>query len=167
MTNQLKFLPEFEPAILAGQKTQHREPLEPQPPKDQDCPRCEGLDDSLSAIEVNWLTSREPESWLHCRPAFLRGDRFQVQGVDFEITHVRVERVGEISEEDAKAEGCDAYLHATGLCTENPRHYYIPPGSWEKAFARLWDSICGDGAFQANGWVWVYTFKRVEGQQGE
>lgn len=77
-----------------------------------------------------------------------------------EITDVRVERLNSISQEDAQAEG----LELTGW-----RPTYSDPDSGGEVitpydnFAELWSSIYGDESWQANPWVWVIEFKRVEG----
>ncbi|PQH29122.1 ASCH domain-containing protein [Raoultella ornithinolytica] len=77
-----------------------------------------------------------------------------------EITDVRVERLNSISQEDAQAEG----LELTGW-----RPTYSDPDSGGEVmtpydnFAELWSSIYGDESWQANAWVWVIEFKRVEG----
>ncbi|AXZ19983.1 hypothetical protein AM476_18425 [Klebsiella pneumoniae] len=77
-----------------------------------------------------------------------------------EITDVRVERLNSISQEDAQAEG----LELTGW-----RPTYPDPDSGGEVmtpydnFAELWSSIYGDESWQANPWVWVIEFKRVEG----
>ncbi|MFM4368861.1 hypothetical protein AB8S15_17935 [Klebsiella pneumoniae] len=77
-----------------------------------------------------------------------------------EITDVRVERLNSISQEDAQAEG----LELTGW-----RPTYSDPDSGGEVmtpydnFAQLWESIYGDESWQANPWVWVIEFKRVEG----
>ncbi|MFG8999929.1 hypothetical protein ACEPW2_09165 [Pseudomonas aeruginosa] len=76
-----------------------------------------------------------------------------------EITAVRVERLQDISEEQALAEGvrgepCD---HARQACSDI--------GCWgdtaKGAFGFLWEQLSGAGAWQANPWVWVVEFKRV------
>lgn len=76
-----------------------------------------------------------------------------------EITAVRVERLQDISEEQALAEGvrgepCD---HARQACSDI--------GCWgdtaKGAFGFLWEQLNGAGAWQANPWVWVIEFKRV------
>jgi hypothetical protein len=62
-----------------------------------------------------------------------------------EITDVRVQRLQDISEEDAWAEGCE------------PADVY--PRDW---FHWLWDTIYGGGSWDANPWVWAITFRRLE-----
>ncbi len=63
--------------------------------------------------------------------------------ISLEVTGVRVERLQEISEADASAEGvdCGAYYPASRLYSE------------------LWESINGAGSWAANPWVWVVEFK--------
>ncbi|BEO08436.1 TPA: hypothetical protein ACHQNL_001372 [Serratia marcescens] len=66
-----------------------------------------------------------------------------------EITAVRVERLNDISEEDARAEGAP-----TELCIIGEKHYM--------GFRTLWKSIYGEENWRANPWVWVIEFRRVE-----
>lgn len=78
-----------------------------------------------------------------------------------EITDVRVERLNDISEEDAAAEGVDQLRGGFW------KHYQ--PGwtqhqlSARGSFVTLWKSIYGEESWAANPWVWVIEFKRVEG----
>ncbi|ELS1884668.1 hypothetical protein R4U68_001164 [Raoultella ornithinolytica] len=67
-----------------------------------------------------------------------------------EITDVRVERLKSISDGDAIREGCSTADMKSGDCAAD-------------VFARLWASIYGEESWQANPWVWVIEFKRVEG----
>ncbi|MBQ5286737.1 morphogenetic protein [Klebsiella pneumoniae] len=67
-----------------------------------------------------------------------------------EITNVRVERLKSISDGDALREGCSAADMKSGDCVAD-------------VFARLWASIYGSDSWNANPWVWVIEFKRVEG----
>ncbi|KIA78994.1 hypothetical protein QR66_18395 [Chromobacterium piscinae] len=73
-----------------------------------------------------------------------------------EITDVRVERLQDISEADAVAEGVTPAavqsFSDTGLVTR-------PAGF---AYRDLWEQINGAGSWDANPWVWVVEFKRVE-----
>ncbi|MBD8235606.1 hypothetical protein SOM46_09455 [Pseudomonas fluorescens] len=77
-----------------------------------------------------------------------------------EITDVRVERLQDITEDQAKAEGVRLYTvhaelgdwwHVEGIDT-----YSADP---RKSFELLWSSVGGD--WGANPWVWVVEFKRV------
>lgn len=69
-----------------------------------------------------------------------------------EITDVRVERLRDLSEEDAKSEGITP--PAGGVLT-----------GWGHRinFRDLWMDIYGTDSWEANPWVWVIEFKRVEG----
>ncbi len=76
-----------------------------------------------------------------------------------EVTDVRVERLQEITEEDAIAEGVEPDVDA-GYWKG-----YIFPGVYDsakKSFASLWQSINGLGSWDQNPWVWVVSFKRIE-----
>lgn len=66
--------------------------------------------------------------------------------ISLEVTCVRVERLCLISENDAKAEGCEF--------GETSR-----PPSYRGAYAELWERINGAGAWNANPWVWVIEFE--------
>lgn len=73
-----------------------------------------------------------------------------------EITDVRVERLQDISETDALAEGvksCEAELDTGG-------NWYAP----EELYSMLWTKIngWGDRGWNANPWVWVVEFRRVD-----
>ncbi|MGC8116001.1 hypothetical protein ACP3VQ_13355 [Metapseudomonas otitidis] len=72
-----------------------------------------------------------------------------------EITAVRIERVQDISDDQARAEGVAEWakgaLSPDG-CAEICR---------QEAFRMLWESINGAGSWNANPWVWVVEFKRV------
>ncbi|SWJ47751.1 morphogenetic protein [Klebsiella pneumoniae] len=67
-----------------------------------------------------------------------------------EITNVRVERLKSISDGDAIREGCSTADMMSGDCVAD-------------VFARLWASIYSSDSWNANPWVWVIEFKRVEG----
>lgn len=79
-----------------------------------------------------------------------------------EITDVRAERLNTISEEDARAEGI-----IDGGCLNcgepEPCGCANPEPDATDAFAYLWQSIYGQESWNANPWVWVIEFKRVEG----
>lgn len=76
--------------------------------------------------------------------------------ITLEITGVRVERLQDISEADAVAEGCQPQCEHD----EDRRHQYT--ARW--AYEVLWDRINGRSSWGANPWVWVVEFKREEGR---
>lgn len=67
------------------------------------------------------------------------------------VTAVRVERLQDISEDDAAAEG---WPHAESGGKGAPLRDAYPIG-W---YGNLWDDINGPGAWSANPWVAAYTF---------
>jgi hypothetical protein len=73
-----------------------------------------------------------------------------------DVVSVRVERLQDISEDDAKAEGVVPLPYdPEGDCWTDGKH--------RTAFESLWNEINGwsPNAWEANPWVWVITFKRV------
>lgn len=76
--------------------------------------------------------------------------------ITLEVTEVRVQKLQDTSDEDALAEG----IRWTGTS------YYIGAGdtfrSSKEAYAFLWNSIHGAGAWDENPWVAAITFKRVK-----
>ncbi|EEY6112570.1 TPA: hypothetical protein QIC59_002461 [Escherichia coli] len=69
-----------------------------------------------------------------------------------EITDVRVERLHDMSEADAKAEGA------------TPATYKITPPEavYRVGFGDIWRSIYGQDNWLSNPWVWVIEFKRIQ-----
>ena len=82
--------------------------------------------------------------------------------ITLEIVNVRVERLQDISEEDARAEGVGQVGIETGQVLESGAPVEI--GSYACAYCDLWESINGKGSWEANPWVWVVEFKRTESQ---
>jgi hypothetical protein len=70
-----------------------------------------------------------------------------------EVTGVKVERVQDISEDDAKREGVRLYI-PNGYEAQDLRGF-------KKPFRDLWESIY-PGSWDRNDWVAAYTFRRVE-----
>lgn len=77
--------------------------------------------------------------------------------ITLEITGIRVERLQDISEADAIAEGCSLECMSPAG-DDSGSAIYGPEG-----YRALWESINGAGSWDANPWVWVVDFKRVEG----
>lgn len=75
--------------------------------------------------------------------------------ITLEVTGVRCERLNDISEEDAEAEGampCPPDYEGECLVAELFRPYAC-------GFAQLWESIHGEGSWAENPWLWVYEFR--------
>lgn len=64
--------------------------------------------------------------------------------IKLEITDIGVERLQEITRDDAIAEGITQWATSP-----------------ENAYAALWEEINGAGSWAQNPWLWVVTFKRV------
>lgn len=79
--------------------------------------------------------------------------------ITLEITDVRVERVQDISQIDAIAEGGPPD-HPSFSKISREMGFSDWPRSW---FAQTWWGIYGREAWNTNPWVWVIEFKRVEG----
>ena len=95
------------------------------------------LEDSEIAYRADWGPMQESCHWrpsIHMPRAASR--------ISLEITSVRVERLGDVSESDARAEGVVQSV---------------------AEFKELWASINGPSSWDANPWVWVVEVKRVEG----
>jgi hypothetical protein len=73
-----------------------------------------------------------------------------------EVTDVRVERINDCSEEDAKAEGAPILGH--------PLVFGLKP-TYRGGFATRWDALNGKRGYgwEKNPWVWVIGFKRISG----
>lgn len=72
------------------------------------------------------------------------------------ISGIRVERLQEISEADAKAEGA-AHRIAPGGDLAGAFDQRVPIG-FRNHFRDLWESINGAGSWGTNPWVWVVEF---------
>ena len=89
--------------------------------------------------EYHWKPGEAPTRW---RPSIFMPR--EAARIFLKVTGVRVERVWEMTGEDAIKEGVNWFNDACG-------------------FAKLWDSINGKKyPWASNPWVWVYEFERVE-----
>lgn len=75
--------------------------------------------------------------------------------ITLEVTDVRVERLQDISEADAEAEGLARVIDESN----SP----VPPCTFTEAFADIWDKLNSQRgyAWGSNPWVWVVEFMRV------
>ncbi len=76
------------------------------------------------------------------------------------VTDVRVQRLQDVSEEDALAEGAYVAPRSRRVADSYAAmavagHWFASARTW---YADLWDRINGPGAWDANPWVAAYTF---------
>jgi hypothetical protein len=110
-------------------------------------------DMNAAAVELSILKAWKPS--IHMPRAYCRNL--------LDIAVVRIERLQDISEADAIAEGIEGgnrWLHGW-------RNYFIDTDAhgWTSpidSFRSLWGSINGPASWSANPWVWVVEFKRVK-----
>lgn len=80
-----------------------------------------------------------------------------------EVTDVRTERLQDISEKDAIAEGIDMGSEFASLCIDLETAPYsndlVRNSAAITVFKKLWESTCG--SWDANPWVWVIEFRVI------
>ena len=80
-----------------------------------------------------------------------------------EITAVRPERLQDLSEEDAIAEGVESIEGIKGPIYFNYLTMEFGFKSAKISFESLWVSLYGSESWESNPWVWVIDYKVVEG----
>lgn len=73
-----------------------------------------------------------------------------------EIINIRIERLNDITSEDAKAEGFDYSTHPSAI----EMGYAIGA---KTNFRVTWEQIYGQNEWNKNPWVWVVEFKVIQG----
>ncbi len=168
-------------AILDGRKSQTRRVVKPQPACSEgfaslnlhDCPYQIGrawvretfayTDEALN-IQPGYVYRATDPDWSEMegfkwKPAIYMPR--QASRITLELTSIRVERLQDISEEDAIAEGL----------FPNPKYPHAKLYTWDGvqgnsnnpcyAYQLLWESINGANSWAENPWVWVVTFVRT------
>jgi len=87
------------------------------------------------------------------------------------VKDVRIERLDEISEDDAEAEGLECIefqggaeyrtLYGIGVDEQNGKFISDSP---KESFKELWESIYGNGSFD-NRYVWVIEFEQISKEE--
>lgn len=131
---------------------------------------------------IDWIACPEGNTRLTGRYRHARFMPRWASRITLEITNVRVERLNDISEEDAIAEGCspvalDIYAGIDPRC-KGPCEIVRSPGealptdfkpvhksetriSARDKYRQLWDSINGPGSWEKNPFCWVLDFRKV------
>lgn len=76
-----------------------------------------------------------------------------------EVTEIKVERLQDMTEEDAISEGVwlDKSVLPNAYTVFGMPHWRLPVD----AFINLWESINWEDSWEANPWVWVISFNRI------
>ncbi|NKK06059.1 hypothetical protein GFL93_09265 [Rhizobium leguminosarum bv. viciae] len=78
--------------------------------------------------------------------------------ITLEIVNLRVERLQDISYDDAIEQGFEQKWTCLNPATGSYAHDNCP----EDDFANQWRDVHGKYAWKDNPWVWVVEFKRVD-----
>lgn len=104
-------------------------------------------------VDVRWRPSIHMPRWA--------------SRITLEVTDVKVERLQDISEADALAEGiaygptCDEEGRSGGFHWDRTREDETVWPSAVAAYRALWESINGTGSWDANPHVWCISFRRI------
>lgn len=112
---------------------------------DGDPPNCANRHYGPDGLAGGWFAAPDPYAVWVRRPG-IHMPRWASR-LTLEITDVRVERLQQISEADAEAEGAE-YGYGEGAAI-----------SQRRMFELLWESINGADSWDANPWVWVVSFQ--------
>ncbi|AOV00397.1 hypothetical protein [Delftia tsuruhatensis] len=87
--------------------------------------------------------------------------------ISLEITALRAERLQDISDADARAEGIegmagDPECGYRNYLDQSGKDWTLSP---RESFQSLWESINGPASWAKNPWVWVVEFERAQAQQ--
>lgn len=148
----ISFFPEMKQAILDGYKNQTRRII-----KDKHAIDALNSQNMFGGVDENYILSKCPYGKV--------GDKLFVSEDDvpfslkpkgrvvLKIRKIRFQRLQEISEEEAKAEGVIPERDRIGL----PAQFRFP-------FVKLWDHIYESKSFgwDVNPWVWVIEFERIK-----
>ncbi len=109
-------------------------------------------DELVEQAYLHFGATDDPNSWEAEQPKWRPSIHMPrwASRLTMTVTDVRVQRLKDISEDDARAEGCRA-IGAEDCPDEDMRSYI-----W--AFSELWDSINGPDAWCANPWVVAVSF---------
>lgn len=116
-----------------------------------------------SEIETKLVGFKDTEKPMQFAPPKWKPSIFMPRAasrIHLEIVAIRVERLHDISEADAEAEG------APWICVPLRSEGLVPPSihghGHKMGYFILWESIHGQGSWAVNPWLWCLTFKRIK-----
>lgn len=155
-------------SILVGTKTQTRRVLKEsaRPNYGQPADRL-WVRESWGSSHMQYMPNLSCWYYADGEPPFATGPAWRKRSpihmprwasrITLEITDVRVQRVQDISDEDAKSEGV--------TLPENTVTHY--EGMWRDAFWWRWDRLNAERGYpwQSNPWVWAITFQVMQQEE--
>ena len=113
--------------------------------------------------DVLYIADREDSLW----DARRRHAKFMprwASRLTLELTEVRIQRLQDISEADAVAEGVEPVLDGVGQSCGWLNYEHHEPGTGyyleaRNSFFSLWDSLHGEGSWDENPFVWALSFR--------
>ena len=82
--------------------------------------------------------------------------------ISLRVTGVKVERLQDISEDDAIAEGALRLKSGRYVTNKGEQYAGLATHCARDWFCDLWTSINGQASWDANPWVVAYSFERVK-----
>ena len=132
---------------------------------------------SIQKIGIKYINGERIEIYyperlslnIRCGNKLSNGVFKEAARIFLKVTNVRCERLQDISEEDAIAEGIESNIFPE---TGKPCYYFYPCNDLrddsyldfpQTSFYSLWQKINGKKhPWESNPWVWVYDFERIE-----
>jgi hypothetical protein len=114
-----------------------------------------------ASIHEDWMKfAKEKFNYKWIPSLFMPKDAARIW---LKITNIRVERLNDISDEDAKNEGIKLSEHSSENVDiwyryDDVSYTFLP----QTSFRTLWESINGKDSWNNNPWVWVIEFERIE-----
>jgi hypothetical protein len=108
---------------------------------------------AVTTYRADFPNSQPGEGWkpsIHMPRALSR--------ITLGITSVRVERLQDISEADALAEGIVRQADGGYGLADTTHYHFTDP---RQSYLSLWESINGAGSVEENPWVWAVELRRL------
>jgi hypothetical protein len=157
----LQFSEPLKQAILDGAKVQSRRILKPQPSKFTTVWYADAADSgrwvAMGPSPDNPSEMRKTSSWVRCPygksgETIILADEAGAPFASAVVVGVRIQRLQNLTEADARAEGTHALYQSSAL---------LPGVPLQTAFAPMWCERYGAHAWAANPWVWVVEYRQT------
>ncbi len=125
----------------------------------------------VSPEDYDWFTNLTKDGKYNYQSSMFMRRKFA--RIFLKITEVKLERLHDITEEGAIAEGIEPWGSIQGAYFRNysknattyikhPNHESPALNSPIKSYKSLWDKINGAGSWESNPYIWVIKFTKIE-----